>query len=442
VQGEVDATLDLDQHPETANWTIRASHYWNCISSQFCPRVDRAKTSGGVMGRQNGTMGTITIVGGGLAGLTAAIACAEGGAPVRLLEAHEALGGRARSSDGPYKANLGPHVIYKDGDFWDWLQERDLLPPFARSPLSGIRFRWQGTARRIPPLAAAPSVLRLRGREAPIDVDFRSWVAAHSDERTAEMLSAAAGVYTFHHDPGELSAAFVWRHTVRVLLSPPPTARYLIGGWGALVSSLEAGARQLGVSIETGHRVESPPEAPAIVATELEHARRLLGDDSLEWPSGHTVCLDLGLRHRRGDPFVVSDLDEAGWVERFSAPDSSLAPAGEELVQAQMPVRPGEDTEGTALRLERLLDVSLPEWRERETWRRRQEMAARTGPLDHPGTSWRDRPAIDRGDGMFLAGDMVAAPGLLSEVSWASGVEAARLALEAASGARAQLKAA
>ncbi|HSR94790.1 MAG TPA: NAD(P)-binding protein [Solirubrobacterales bacterium] len=384
------------------------------------------------MERQNGSKTTITVVGGGLAGLIAAIACAEGGAKVRLLEAHETLGGRARSADGPYKANLGPHVIYKDGDFWGWLADRDLLPPYANPPLSGIRFRWQGAARRIPPLSAVPSVLRLRGREAPTDVDFRGWVAAHSDEQTAEMLSAAAGVYTFHHDPGELSAAFVWKHSVRVLLSPPPTARYLIGGWGALVACLERRARQLGVEIETGHRVEALPDAPVIVATELEHARSLLGDDSLAWPSGHTVCIDLGLKRRRGDPFVVSDLDEAGWIERFSAADPSLAPAGEELVQAQMPVRPGESTEQAASRLDRLLDLSLPGWRERETWRRRQAMVARTGPLDHPGRSWRDRPAIDRGDGVFLAGDMVAAPGLLSEVSWASAVEASRLALEAA----------
>jgi len=389
---------------------------------------------------QNGTTSRITVIGGGLAGLTAAIACAEGGAGVRLLEAHEALGGRARSADGPYKANLGPHVIYKDGRFWEWLQERDLLPPYAGPPLSGIRFRWQGVARRTPPLGAVPSVLRLRGREAPVDVDFRSWATAHSDERTAEMLSAAAGVYTFHHDPGELSAAFVWGHTVRVLLSPPPTARYLIGGWGALVSSLEGRARQLGVAIETGHRVESLPAAPLIVATELEQARALLGDDSLEWPSGHTICLDLGLRHRRGDPFVVSDLDEAGWIERFSAPDPSLAPEGVELVQAQMPVRPGEDTEQAALRLDRLLDASLPGWRERETWRRRQVMDGRSGPLDRPGLSWRDRPAVDRGDGVFLAGDMVAAPGLLSEVAWASAVAASRLALEAAKSGRPQLR--
>ena len=154
-----------------------------------------------------------------------------------------------------------------------------------------------------------------------------------------------------------------------------------------------------------------------------------LADDSLDWPAGHTVCVDLGLRHRRGDPFIVSDLDEAGWIERFSAPDPSLAPGGEELVQAQMPVRPSESSEAAALRLDRLLDVSLAARQERETWRRQQVMDGRSGPLDYPGRSWRDRPAIDRGDGVFLAGDMVAAPGLLSEVAWASGVEAAKLAV-------------
>lgn len=385
-------------------------------------------------------MSPITIVGGGLAGLSAAIAGAEGGAAVRLLEAHDVLGGRARSTGGPYKANLGPHVLYKDGAFWRWLQERDLLPPYAGLPLGGLRFRWQGAIRRTPPLGTIPAALRLRGRQAPVDQDFRGWAASLTDERTAEMLSSAAGVYTFHHDPGELSAAFIWGHTVRVLLSPPPTARYLIGGWNSLVSSLEERARQLGVEIETGRRVEALPEAPVIIATELHQARELLGDESLEWPSGHAVCLDLGLTRRRGDPFVVSDLDEAGWIERYSAPDPSLAPAGEELVQAQMPVRPGESTEQAAMRLERLLDASLPGWRERETWRRRQVMKARTGALDPPGSTWRDRPAVNRGDGVFLAGDMVAAPGLLSEVAWASAIEASDLALAAAKPERPELR--
>jgi phytoene dehydrogenase-like protein len=384
------------------------------------------------MSQRNGRVSSspVTIVGGGLAGLCAAIACAEGGAAVRLQERGSALGGRARSGEGPYKTNLGPHAFYRDGPFWSWLAERRLLPAFKGVPLAPVRFRWQGKVRRTPPLGALPTVLRLRGREAPVDVDFRTWAAAHTDEPTAAMLAAAAGVYTFHHDPGELSAAFVWRHTVRIFLSPPPPARYFVGGWGALVDSLEARARELGVSIETGHAVSEVPPGPTILATELDTARELLGDDSVQWPSGRTVCLDIGLRHRRGDPFVVSDLDEAGWIERFSAADSTLAPAGEELVQAQMPIRPQESVEQAAARMEALLDASMPQWRERETWRRRQVMDARSGALDLPGCSWRDRPAVDRGDGVFLAGDAVAAPGLLSEVSWASAMEASRLALE------------
>jgi phytoene dehydrogenase-like protein len=386
------------------------------------------------MSRPNGKVSTsqITIVGGGIAGLTAAITCAESGARVLLLEAHSELGGRARSSDGPYKANIGPHVLYKDGPLWRWLAERKLLPPYAGMPLASVKLRWEGEIRRTPPLGVLPSVLRLRGREAPVDLDFRTWAAEHTDERTAAMLSAGAGVYTFHHDPGELSAAFVWPRTVRTLLSPPPKARYVIGAWNSLVASLERRARELGVAIETGERVQTLAQAPVIVATELAEARPLLGDESLSWTGGHTVCLDVGLRHRRGDPFVVSDMDEAGWVERFSAADPSLAPKGEELVQAQMPIRPGESVEHATARLERLMDASLQEWRERETWRRRQIMQSRTGALDMPGTSWRDRPAIEHSEGVFLVGDTVAAPGLLSEVAWASAIEASRLALATA----------
>ncbi len=382
----------------------------------------------------------ITIVGGGIAGLVAAIACAEERANVRLVEAHESLGGRGRSTDGPYKANLGPHAMYHDGFFWKWMREREVLPPHKSARLTGARVRLQGTLRRTPPLGALPAVLRLRGREAPVNTDFRAWAASHTDESTAAMLCSAAGVFTFHHDPGELSAAFVWSRMVRLLLTAPSIVRYPAGGWSSLIDSLERRVRELGVTVQTGVRVDALPDAPVILATELDQARELLGDDSLRWNSGRTVCLDLGLCHRRGDPTIVSDLDESGWIGRYSAANPSISPDGEELIQAQMPIRPGESVEQAALRLERLLDVGVEDWRARETWRRRQVMDGRSGALDMPGTSWRERPAVDRGDGVFLAGDTVAAPGMLAEVSWASAIEASRLALQVLNTARPRLR--
>ncbi len=369
-------------------------------------------------------MDTITIIGGGVAGLAAAITCAERGAAVELFESGEELGGRARSTAGLYKANLGPHAIYKGGSLWSWLRERDLMPPLARPRLTGYRFHYEGAVHRSPPLSLIPPGLRLRGRVAPVDQDFRSWAADHSDAGTAAMLSSVAGVYTFYHDPGELSAAFVWERSQRLLLSASPPARFIVGGWSRLVDALERRARSLGVIIVTGERVDTLPGPPAIVALELGDAASLLGDESLRWLSGRTVCLDLGLLGHQTDPWIVSDLESCGWVERYNAQDASLAPSGEELIHAQMPIAPGESPDGAALRLEGLLDRAFESWRERVTWRRRQVMDGRSGALDLPGRTWHDRPAIDRGDGVFLCGDQVAAPGCLAEVSFASAIDA------------------
>ncbi len=376
-------------------------------------------------------MDKINVVGGGIAGLTAAIACAEQGAGVRVLEAHEQLGGRARSLSGPYKANLGPHALLSDSPFWSWMGARDLLPPAARPPLSGARFRFRDGIRRVPAVGATVAALRLRGRSAPVELDFHTWASDHVGAEAATALANSGGILTYHHDPGQLSAAFLWGAVVRGLLSAPPTARFPIGGWSSIIERMSNRAVELGVEIRTGERVSELPSGPTVVATELDDARRLLGDDGLRWKSGHSVCLDLALRSRRGDPFVVVDLQEAGWVERHTAADRTLAPSGEELCQAQMPIRPGESADSAAARLEQLLDASFTDWRERESWRRRQVMNGRTGALDMAGETWRDRPAIDRGDDVFVAGDMVAAPGCLSEIAWASAVEAGRLAVAA-----------
>ena len=208
-----------------------------------------------------------------------------------------------------------------------------------------------------------------------------------------------------------------------------PVTRYPVGGWGALVDRMAAHARRLGVRIETGARIDQVPQnGPVIVATSLDAARTLLADESLRWESGRAVLLDVAARPSRKDQCVTFDLQEGGFVERFSAQDASLAPAGQALLQGAMPLHAGESKAAGLARLESLFDLCAPQWRSRLTWRRDQTGAGRTGALDLPGTTWRVRPAIDRGDHVYLAGDAVAAPGLLCEVPIRSALIAARLA--------------
>lgn len=89
----------------------------------------------------------ITVIGGGFAGLTAAISAAESGAAVTLYEAHRTLGGRGRTAEGPYAANDGPHALYSRGPHWAWLRRRGLLGPMATPPLrESHRFRFHRAA--------------------------------------------------------------------------------------------------------------------------------------------------------------------------------------------------------------------------------------------------------------------------------------------------------
>jgi phytoene dehydrogenase-like protein len=376
-------------------------------------------------------MHRITVVGGGFAGLTAAITAAEAGAKVTVYEAHHTLGGPPPPAEGPYKTNEGPHALYSGGPHWAWLKQRDLIGPLAPIPpleAARLRLRHRGVLRRTPPFAML-KLLRQTAPQAPVDVDFLTWATGIAGEEGARAAAHYSAVALFHHDPGALSAAFV-RERLRRATKLPPEAHYPRGGWATMIDRMAARAWNLGVRMETLSRVdELPTDTPVVVATSLDAARRLLKDDSLTWTSGRTALVDLAVRTRRGDAFVVSDLDATGWLERFTAQDRSLAPAGEQLIQGQIPLAPHESKADGVARAEQLLDLGFPGWRERVTWRRVSVASGRTGAVDLPGTSWRDRPAVDRGDGVYLAGDQVAAPGVLSEVSFNSALTAVSLAL-------------
>ncbi len=376
----------------------------------------------------------ITVIGGGLAGLTAAIACAELGVRAEVHEAHETLGGRARTLEGPYAANDGTHTFYCDGPAWRWLEDRDLARPFVRLQVLDtmrLRFRRNGTLRSMVPPAYLWMVTAGRRLTPPVDRSFRDWAGERFGQESARDAAGFLGPVLYDADPGRLSAAFVFERLLRVGRPrfPLPT-RYPIGGWATVIANLAERCREMGVRIHTGSRVtEIPQDGPVIVATALDSARVLLGDESLRWESGIAATLDLGLTHSSRDRHIVFDMDEGAFAAQYSDRDPALAAGGTSLYQGQIPLRPKESKRDAVGRLEGFYDLVAPGWRDRVTWRRSSVSRGRTGALDLPGHTWRDRPSPDRGGDVFLAGDSVAAPGLLAEVSVNSALAAAEAAV-------------
>jgi phytoene dehydrogenase-like protein len=366
---------------------------------------------------------TVSVVGGGLAGLCAAISAAELGAAVDLHERTAHLGGRAQTHDPPYRANLGPHALYADGSTWAWLEERRLTPKTVIARTSAFRLRQGGRLRRL----TGPMVwgaIRLRGR-APTDRTFGDWATERAGALAAETAAGVLSVGTYHHEPGDLSAAFALKRYRR--LQNPRNVRYVVGGWSRLVEGLAERSRDLGVAIHLGSSISDLPDPPVVVATRLPAAARLLGQD-LDWPGTRVALRDVAAGSVHRWPVAVVDLDRRVYMARYTAYDRTLAPDGQELIQCSTGMRPGEEDEEAQLRIRRALGDSFPGWDAQIAWQRESVLDRATGALDFPGTTSRDRPAIARGGGVFLAGDAVAAPGLLSEVAVASGIQAGRLA--------------
>ena len=200
-------------------------------------------------------MSTITVVGGGVAGLVAAIECAQHGADVVLFEATGELGGRGRSiHNRGFTTNQGPHALYADSEAWRWLQERQLLPSTWTPNMGRWRVRLDGKPERGAE-ALLTAIRELRG-PAPFDVDFRSWAQCHLD---ASACDAAIGYLTlplYDSDPGRDLAASVYevfrRTTSRAQSATSP-------GWSVLVELLVSRAREVGVDARTAAGSQHSP---------------------------------------------------------------------------------------------------------------------------------------------------------------------------------------
>jgi phytoene dehydrogenase-like protein len=212
-----------------------------------------------------------TIIGGGLAGLTAATFLAREGRRVLLLEKSNRLGGRAVTDDlGDCLFNLGPHAINKKGPGMAVLRELG-FEAVGREPNLQAMLDDRGNVLTMPasPLGMLTSrllnwrekkefvrhMVRLQKMEAKSlhGTTLRAWVDAHLREaKVRELFYTLTRVATYSHDPDLTDAGAVFRQMQR---SFKGGVTYLHGGWQTITDHLIREAEKHGVTMQLGATV-------------------------------------------------------------------------------------------------------------------------------------------------------------------------------------------
>jgi phytoene dehydrogenase-like protein len=385
------------------------------------------------------------VVGGGPAGLVAAGKLAAGGVETTLLEAGSNLGGRAASEhrDG-FILNQGPHALYVGGPGMRELRAMgvDLQWWNPASPAS-VLVR-EGKPTRQP--GGSLTLLRwlaglARGQTADFaelaDLSTAEWLRRSLPERAWPSAGALVRVTTFVADHESLSAE-VAANQLKIGLVPG--VRYLRGGWQSLVDALAGYAERSGAKLRTRAAVRAveregggwtvtldqgtlQADVLVVAAGSPGSVAELLGDRSpgAPGPAAELSVLDLGLTGlpRRSRRFALG-VDEPTYLSRHSPPGH---PDGVLLSLASYARQP-------RAALEALADAVQPGWRERAKLQRFLPRMVAVSAIPTPAAGGlRGRPSVERGEGLFLAGDWVGPEGWLVDAAISSGAAAAAAAL-------------
>ncbi|MHB0877358.1 MAG: NAD(P)/FAD-dependent oxidoreductase [Anaerolineae bacterium] len=221
----------------------------------------------------------IAVVGGGLTGMSAALALAEGGAEVMLYEADRTLGGVAGSFEvhGTKLEKFYHHIFTSDtaitalierlglGASLEWRPTTTSYYAEAvyrlATPLDVIRFRPLPFVDRIR-MGLLVFQARFVGDWRDLEAQTsREWLIAKAGRRVYDtvwgpMLRGKFGTYA-----DEVSAVWIWN---KLKLRGGSRGRagqevlgYLRGGFGLMIDALEARLRSLGVAVHTASPVRS-----------------------------------------------------------------------------------------------------------------------------------------------------------------------------------------
>lgn len=424
------------------------------------------------------------IVGGGLAGLTAAAFLARSGASVTVLEKASEPGGRARTVEREgFRFNLGSHAFYLEGEGAEAYRELEVevsgsvpdpsslraadaagiyrFPAGPGSLLGNERLGWRGKLEFV----ALAAKLQLLDPADFVGRPIGDWLEEEiGDPTVRDFLDALVRLSTYCDDPDQDAGAVLGQLQMAV----GEGAFYVDDGWGALVGALRDRAEAAGAEVRTGCRAVEVRRADGgwKVRTGAEDAGPLAADavvlatgspeaavEALAEPPAslqaaadavrpvEVSCLDLGLRRLpREDHRVVLGTDQPIYVSDYASV-VDVAPGERALLHTARYGDPEADGEGAdggppggVEAIEAFLDRVQPGWRDEVVVR--QPLPSITVAWDRPlpgrgGLSGRYGPVVPEAEGLYVAGDWVGPEGMLSDAAVASARRAAETALEA-----------
>ncbi len=397
-----------------------------------------------------GDRDTVHVIGGGLAGLTAAALVARFGLPVVVHEQRTRLGGRATTDERQgYRFNQGPHALYRGGEAEAVLERLGVVltgvPPATR----GGRMVVGGVAHLAPGNAATMAATRIVGTRDKVDlakvlgrlgsIDSASlagstiddWVAATTDRpRAAAVLQALIRLSAYVNAPGELSAEVGLLQLQRGLGTG---VRYLDGGWERLVTQLADAVVAAGGTIERGDVITELPDAAAVIiaAGGPDVASRLTGQQLVVGPPSEAAVLDLALTAPAEHRFVIGVdepiyLSDHGCVKDMTPVGRASVSLGQYLA---LPGSPGAEPDRAALRAFARHAGITDEMVVDERYLHRMTTVTAIATAELGGLAGRPDVELPDHRGVFFAGDWVGRTGHLADAVVASADEAARRAV-------------